>query len=33
VISDEAFITILHDRPGVALATLRGVMRRMLEKE
>jgi hypothetical protein len=33
VISDEAFITILHDRPGVALATLRGVMQRMREKE
>ncbi len=33
VISDEAFITILHDRPGVALATLRGVMQRLLEKE
>jgi CRP/FNR family transcriptional regulator len=33
VISDEAFTTILHDRPGVALATLRGVMQRLLEKE
>lgn len=33
MISDEAFITILQHRPGVALATLRGVMQRLLEKE
>jgi CRP/FNR family cyclic AMP-dependent transcriptional regulator len=33
VISDEAFTTILHDRPGVALAALRGVMQRLREKE
>jgi len=33
VISDEAFTAILHDRPGVALATLRGVMQRLREKE
>ena len=33
VISDEAFTNILHDRPGVALATLRGVTQRLREKE
>jgi CRP-like cAMP-binding protein len=33
VIGDEAFTTILHDRPSVALATLRGVMQRLREKE
>jgi HEAT repeat protein len=33
VISAEAFTTILHDRPSVALATLRGVMQRLREKE
>ena len=33
VISDEAFTTILHDRPDVALAMLRGVMQRLREKE
>ena len=33
VISDEAFTSILHDRPSVALATLRGVMQRLQEKE
>ena len=33
VIGSEAFRTILHDRPDVALAMLRGVMQRMREKE
>jgi signal-transduction protein with cAMP-binding, CBS, and nucleotidyltransferase domain len=33
VISAEAFTTILHDRPDVALALLRGVMQRLREKE
>jgi HEAT repeat protein len=33
VIGDEAFTTILHDRPDVALAMLRGVMQRLREKE
>ena len=33
VISAEALKTILHDRPDVALAMLRGVMQRYLEIE
>jgi len=33
VISAEAFTTILHDRPSVALATLRGVMQRLREMQ
>ncbi len=33
VISDEALQTILHDRPDVAVAMLRGVMQRLREKE
>jgi CRP-like cAMP-binding protein len=33
VIGDEALSAILHDRPDVALAMLRGVMQRLREKE
>jgi hypothetical protein len=33
VIEGEAFNTILHDRPDVTLAMLRGVMQRLREKE
>ena len=33
VLDGESFHTILHDRPDAALAVLRGVMKRMREKE